>query len=314
MTCAAPRAAVAQKLYRIGALVAEDQFLPAFEGFKKKMAEMGYKEGYNIKYDLHNAQGNKETLDKLAQKLAQDRPDLIVTSSTTATAPMARATAGTTLPVVFLSAGNPLRFVKSYASSGNNLTGVSTSSIDLTDKRMELLKELDPRIKRVINLHNPNGEVYEANLRATRAAGKKLGLELVDVDVNVTSTEDLIEKGKKILTRKLGDGIFYPPDAIIVNAAIREFTLHTNKERLASVAANISSVKNGVLGTYAPDYFNLGEQGAVLVDKVLRGASPSDLPIELPFKLMLAINLKTARAIGLKISRELLLRADEVIE
>src|SRR3990167_4796615 len=122
-----PARALAQRVYRIGALVADDQFVPAFEGFKHKMAAIGYIEGKNVQYDFHNAKGDRGTLKKLAQKLVQDKPDLIVTSSTTATAPVAKATEGTNLPVVFLSAGKT--------------TGISTSSIDLTGKRLELLKE-----------------------------------------------------------------------------------------------------------------------------------------------------------------------------
>lgn len=306
-----PRPSAAQKTYRIGALVADDPFVPAVEGFKKKMAELGYTEGKNIKYDVHNAKGDQETLKKFAQNLVQEKPDLIVTSSTTATVPVAKLTAGTNLPVVFLSAGNPLRFVKSYLSSGNNFTGISTSVIDITDKRMELLKELVPGIKRAISLHNPKGENYEANLRATREAAKKLGIELVEV--NVTSKEELIKRAKEIFNRKLGDGVIHPPDAI-VNSGTKEIIPIITKEKLVSIAVNVGTVKEGALATYAPDYFTLGQQGAVLVDKILRGARPTDLPVEQPFKLKLVINLKTAKAIGLKVPRELLLRADEVIE
>ena len=132
----------AQKVYHVGALVAEDQFMPAFEGFKTKMAELGYIEGKNIHYDFYNAKGDRDSIQKLAEKLVHAKPDLVVTSSTTATVPLAKLTKGTDLPVVFLSAGNPLRFVKSYPSSGNNLTGISAASLDLTAKRLELLKEL----------------------------------------------------------------------------------------------------------------------------------------------------------------------------
>jgi putative ABC transport system substrate-binding protein len=301
----------AQKVYRIGALVASDQFVPAFDGFKKKMAEIGHIEGGNIQYDFHNAKGDRETLNKLAQKLVESKPDLIVTSSTTATAPVAKASAGTNIPVVFLSAGNPLRFVKSYSSSGNNLTGITTSTIDITAKRMELLKELAPGIKKVISLHNPKGENYEANLKATREAAKRLGLELVEV--NVTSKEELIKRANEILSRKLGDGVVHPPDATI-NAAQREITPQVNRERLPSVVPNVGNVRDGALATYAADYYALGQQGAMLVDKILKGIRPADLPIEQPAKLRLVINLKTAKAIGLKIPKEILLRADEVIE
>jgi len=308
-----PRPLAAQKVYRIGALVADDQFVPAFEGFKKKMAELGYREGKNVQYDLDNAKGDRDALQKLAQKLVQDKPDLIVSSSTTATGPVAKLTEGTHLPVVFLSAGNPLRFVKSYASSGNNLTGITTSAIDLIEKRLELLKELAPGMKRVISLHNPKGENYEVEVKTVQDAAKKLGLEFVEV--NATSSDELISKAKALFTRKLGEGVIYPVDAVINNVnAIREITPIINRERLPSVAINIGTVEAGALSAYGADYFALGQQGAVLVHKILKGTKPADLPIEQPSKLYLVINLKTAKAIGLKVPKEILLRADKVIE
>ena len=306
-----PRPSEAQQVYRIGALVADDPFMPAFEGFRKKMAEMGYLEGKNIRYDLNNAKGDKDSLLRMTQKLVQDKPDLIVTSSTTATVPVAKASAGSGIPVVFLSAGNPLAFVKSYAGSGNNLTGISTASIDLTAKRLELLKELAPSVKKVIAVHNPEGPNYKEHLQATREAAEKLGLELVEV--NVTSPDELVNRSKGLLTRKLGGAVFYPPDAR-VNAGQSLVSSQVIREKLPSVAANIGNVYDGALATYAPDYFALGQQGAVMADKILKGARPTDLPIEQPFKLKLVINMKTAKAIGLKIPKEILLRADEVIE
>ncbi|MBI2349155.1 MAG: ABC transporter substrate-binding protein [Deltaproteobacteria bacterium] len=303
--------AEAQKVYRIASLVADDQFVPSIEGFKKKMTELGYVEGKNVKYDFHNAKGDRETLKRLVEKLVQGRPDLIVTSSTTATFPVAKATEGTYLPVVFLSAGNPLELVKSYASSDSNLTGITTASVDLTAKRMELLKELAPGIKRVISLNNPTGPNYKGHFTATQEAAKKLGLEIVEV--NVTSGDEVKQRADVLITRKAGDALFLPPDAI-VNAAISEISQRAIKEKLPSVASSHPNVKRGVLATYAADYFALGQQGAVLVDKILKGVRPRDLPIEQPAKLKLVINLKTAKAIGLKVPREILLRADEVIQ
>lgn len=306
-----PAQAWAQNRYRIGAAVANDQFLPAIEGFKKRMIDLGYDEGKNVKYEVYNAHGDLEMMKRLAQKLVQERPDLIVTSSTTATAPVAKASAGTNIPVVFLSAGNPLVFVKSYASSGNNLTGISTASIDLTPKRMELLKKLAPGIRRLISLNNPNGENYRENLKATRDAAKRLGLILAEIDV--TSLDETIQWAKEHLHRKLGEGVFYPPDAVILNA-IPNILPYMLRERLPSVSVNIARVKEGALAGYGPDYFALGQQGAVLADKIRKGARPSDLPIEQPLKLHLVINLKTAKAIGLKVPKEIILRADELIE
>ncbi|OGQ77911.1 MAG: hypothetical protein A3G40_10980 [Deltaproteobacteria bacterium RIFCSPLOWO2_12_FULL_57_22] len=302
--------ALAQSVYRIGALVADDQFVPAFEGFKKRMAELAYIEGKNIRYEFYNAKGSREALKRLAQKLVQDKPDLIVTSSTTATAPMAKAIQGTNLPVVFLSAGNPLAFVKSYVSSGNNLAGISTSSIDLTGKRLELLKELDPRAKKVISLHHPEGVSYKDNLQALTEAAKKLGLNLVHIGV---STEQDRRSAISGLNGKMGDAVFLPPDAFII-AAIQEIVQQTIRERLPSIAPTVVDVHSGALATYGADYYALGQQGALLVEKILRGAKPADLPIEQPFKLKLVINLKTAKAINLKIPKEILIRADEVVE
>ncbi len=302
--------ASAQKVYHIGALVAEDQFVPAFNGFKKKMAELGYTEGKDINYDFYNAKGDRDSVAKLAQKLVRSKPDLIVTSSTTATVPVAKLTKGTDLPVVFLSSGNPLAFVKSYASSGNNLTGISSATVDLTAKRLELLRELAPRVKRVVAMGYPQGVNYRDNLAAVREAAKKIGL--VIKEVNASSREELMLVIRTI-TRKGADAILLQPDAFFAKN-IEVVVQQSIKEKLPVIPTLINNVKRGALATYSPDYSALGEQGAALVSKILKGAKPADLPIEQPLKLVLAINLKTAKAIGLKISKELLLRADEVIE
>ena len=302
--------ASAQKIYHIGALVAEDQFVPAFNGFKKKMAELGYTEGKDINYDFYNAKGDRDSVQKLAEKLVHAKPDLVVTSSTTATAPIAKLTAGSNLPVVFLSAGNPLRFVKSYANSGNNLTGISAASLDLTAKRLELLKELVPWVKRVVSLNYPQGVNYRDNLAAVREAAKKIGL--VIKEVNASSRDELMLVIRTI-TRKEADAILLQPDAFFAKN-VEVVVQQSMKEKLPVIPALINNVKRGALATYSPDYSALGEQGAMLVHKIFRGAKPADLPIEQPLKLVLAINLKTAKAIGLKVSKELLIRADEVIE
>ena len=300
----------AQKVYQVGALVAEDQFVPAFEGFKTKMAELGYIEGKNIRYDFYNAKGDRDSIQKLAEKLVHAKPDLVVTSSTTATVPLAKLTKGTDLPVVFLSAGNPLRFVKSYPSSGNNLTGISAASLDLTAKRLELLKELAPWVKRVVSLNYPPGVNYRDNLAAVREAAKKIGL--VIKEVNASSRDELMLVIRTI-TRKEADAILLQPDAFFAKN-VEVVVQQSMKEKLPVIPALINNVKRGALATYSPDYSALGEQGAMLVNRILRGAKPADLPIEQPLKLVLVINLKTAKAIGLKVSKELLIRADEVIE
>lgn len=310
----APGWVQAQKIYRVGALVADDQFIPAVDGFKQRMAELGYIEGKNITYDFQNSNGDQDLLRKLAEALVQRKPDLIVTSSTTASVPVARLTKGTHLPVVFLSAGDPLRLVKSYASSGNNLTGISSSSVELTAKRMELLKNLAPKTKRVILLIDTAaiGINHERLTADAREAATKLGLKPVHLEIQTKNADEMRQK-IPLIKRSLGDALFVPPVATIV-ASTEDIALQAIKEKLPHVGPNIETVKRGLLAAYSSNYYSLGQQGAILVDKVLKGARPTDLPIEQPFKLHLRLNLKTARAIGLDIPRDLLLQADEIIK
>jgi putative ABC transport system substrate-binding protein len=307
-----PRASEAQKVYRISALVAEDQFLTAVEGFKKKMSDVGYVEEKNIKYDFHNAKGDVDALKKLAEKIVRDVPDLIVTSSTTATVPVAKLTEGTHIPVVFLSAGNPLKLVKSYSSSGNNLTGISSSVLELTEKRLELFKGLSSTIRRVIFLTNRKATNYEEYLVATRGAAQRMGFTLVEVEIQATNVDE-VSKQSALVTRKSGEALFVPPDIAFVGAteSIAQWAV---KEKLPAIGPNVQTVRRGLLAAYSSDYYSLGQQGALLVDKILRGAKPADLPIEQPHKLQLVINLKSAKAIGIKLPKEILLQADELVE
>lgn len=300
----------AQKVYRIGSLNTAEQFVNAFEGFKSRMAELGYVEGLNVRYDFYNAKGSVEALNGFAKKIVQDRVDLIVTSATTSTVAAAKATEGTNIPVVFLSAGNPQRLIKSFASSGSNLAGISSATLEITGKRLELLRELYPGVKRIALLDNPAGVNFQASLGELRAAAKKLEFTVWEIEVR---SGDEIQRALAAITAKTADAIFTPPESLITQH-IEMIASHAIKEKLPLMTSLLANVKKGCLATYAADYFGLGRQGAALADKIFKGRRPSDLPIELPSKLNLVINLKTAKAIGLKVPREILLRADEVIQ
>ncbi len=300
----------AQKVYRIGSLNTAEQFVNAFEGFKSRMAALGYVEGKNVRYDFYDAKGNVEALNGFAKKMVQDKVDLIVTSATTSTVAAAKATEGTNIPVVFLSAGNPQRLVKSFASSGSNLAGISAATLEITGKRLELLRELVPSAKRIASLNDASGVNFQANLTEIREGAKRMGFTVREIKIR--SLEE-IEKVLPSVTAKTADAIFTPPDTLITRF-IEPIVKHAIGERLPVITSLLANVKKGCLATYAADYFALGRQGALLADKIFKGFKPSDLPIELPSKLSLVINLKTAKAIGLKIPREILLRADEVIQ
>ena len=139
-----------------------------------------------------------------------------------------------------------------------------------------------------------------------------MGFTLAEVEVQATNAEE-VKKQLFLITHKLGDGLFVPPDASVVGAT-EHIAQQAIKEKLPTVGPNVQTARRGLLAAYSSEYYSLGQQGAMLVDKIFRGIKPSALPIEQPFKLVLVINLKTAKAIGLEIPRGILLRADEVIE
>lgn len=305
-----PRPGQAQGIFHIGSLNTAEQFVNAFEGFKTRMAELGYQEGRNVRYEFYNSKGNTELLKTFAQKLVQDKADLIVTSSTSATVAAAKATEGTKIPVLFLSAGNPQKLVQSFASSGSNLAGISSASLEVTGKRFELLRELAPWVKRIAVPADRQGINYRDILIEVREAAARLGFTLWEVEV---ANRDEILKVAPTITRNKVDAVFTPADSL-VTSVIEVIVKQANKEKLPLITSLVVNVERGCLATYAADYFSLGKQGAALADKILKGIKPKDLPIELPYKLNLVLNLKTAREIGLKIPRDILLRADQVFE
>lgn len=282
-----------------------------FDGLLKGMHELGYVESKNIAYEHYEAGGKMELLDKLIRQAMESKPHIIITSTTTSTMRIAKATEGSQIPVVFLAAGDPLRFVKSWQSSGNNLTGIADASFELVGKRMEHLREADPRIKRIIQVNNRRGTNYQKIQEMARAAAKKLRLELVEIDIDADSVSDVKNQLEKI-TRKQGDALFIPSDATL-GSAVPMIAEHAMKQKLATTGPKFVNVKEGLLLALSQDNEALGQQGAGLVVKVLKGARPTDLPIEFPLKLLLGVNARTARAINLSLPRDLMQRADEII-
>jgi putative ABC transport system substrate-binding protein len=309
LVCSAISAA-AQKLYSIGSLNTAEQFISAFQGFRTRMAELGYRENHNVRYQFYNSRGRNELLATLAEKLVQDKMDLIVTSSTSATAVAAKATEGTRIPVLFLSAGNPEKLVKTFSGSGGNLAGISSASLELLEKRFELLKELAPATKRVAVLHYPPGINYRSNVSETRDAAARFNLKLGEF--NVTNVDEM-EKSARAINRSDFDAIFAPPESFITEK-IDILVRQALKEKLPLITSLLVNVERGCLATYAANYHALGRQGAALADRIFKGANPGNLPVEMPDKVNLVLNLRTAKAIDLKISKEILLRADQVFE
>jgi putative ABC transport system substrate-binding protein len=314
---AAPLACLAQqsKLRRIGFLAVRSRATLSnpesyYDAFVTAMRALGYAEGVNLAIEWRFGEGRYERLPGLALELAQMKPEVIVTHSTPATEALQRATR--TIPIVTASVGDPVGrgFATSLARPGGNITGLSAYASSPAGKHLELLKNAVPRLSRIALLVNPGSSAYENIVRSVQAAGKKLGLNVLRVDAR--SSED-IERGFEAMSRDRAGAVIVTNDSFYI-AQRRQITALALEHRLPSVFHFREDVVAGGLMSYGHDVSYNYRRAADYVDKILKGAKPSELPIEQPTKFHLAINRKTAKALGVAISKELEFRADEVIE
>jgi putative tryptophan/tyrosine transport system substrate-binding protein len=200
--------------------------------------------------------------------------------------------------------------VKSLAHPGGNVTGLTLVAVELAAKRIQLLKEVVPPASRVAVLWNPNNSINKLELNEARAAGNALGLTLLPVEI---STPEDIEGAFSAMTRDRADALFMLSSPLTFPSRGRIAKLASNA-RLPTLVPLREYVEAGFLTSYGPSYAEHCRQAATYVDQILKGAKPADLPVRLPTRLELVINLKTAKALGLDVSPMLLARADEVIE
>jgi putative ABC transport system substrate-binding protein len=295
--------------YRV-AVLASRLNRPVLEGLHEGLAQLGYSEGKNIAFLTEDAQGEVESLAGRAAKIVAAKPDVIFTISTASAVAAKQAT--TTLPIVFTVVGDPLRsgLVASYASSQNNVTGISNAAGPLSGKRLEILQETAPGIKRVLVLVAPQERAAEVSFKFLAETTPKLGIELLRHDV--TSKEE-IEQVLNAVPKGAVDAIFHVP-ASLVGTHI-DLLIHKAKEdRIPLAVHEHSMVEQGALVSYGADMRLLGTQAAKLVAKIVSGAKPAELPIQTPEQMVLTLNLTTAKAIGLTIPPSVLERAERVVE
>jgi putative ABC transport system substrate-binding protein len=280
------------------------------EGLRQGLGSLGWIEGRNLAFELRFAEGRFDRLPQLAVDLVRESADVLVTGSHPGA--LAAKAATTTIPIVMVTTGDPVRdgLVASLARPGGNITGVTALGQALNAKRLEILKEAMPGVKRVAVLTNPASPYSEPFLQEREAAAKTLGLEVRVLEAR--EPDDLDEafegmiKGGAGALMVLADVMFLTHRRRIVELSL----FH----RLPSIYGERSSVYAGGLMFYGASLPDMYRRAATYVDKILRGAKPADLPIEQPTAFELAINLKTAKALGLEIPPTLLARADEVIE
>jgi putative tryptophan/tyrosine transport system substrate-binding protein len=296
--------------YRVAVLTPGGTFNMALEGLREGLAQLGYHEGKDIAFLVEDAQGKVASLAEQTAKLVEAKPDVIFTIGAAPTAAAKQAT--TTLPIVFAFVADPLRLslIASYASSQNNLTGITSYSGPLSGKRLEVLQEVAPGIKRVLALVVPQDSVAAMSFQFLAEAAPKLGVELLRQDV---SSKAEIEQKLKVVPQGAVDAIYFVP-TILVGANIDLLIHKAKQDRIPLVVTETSMVERGALVSYGADFRMLGIQAAKLVAKILKGTKPADLPIQTPEQLLLTLNLTTAKAIGLDIPPGVLERADRVVE
>jgi putative ABC transport system substrate-binding protein len=308
----AARAQQPAKIPRIGFLLPGP--LTAFSlrtaAFRQGLLDLGYVEGKTVIIEWRAAEERVEQLPDLAAELVRLNADLIVTVGTPAAEAAKNATR--TIPIVMAVVGDAVGsgLVASLAHPGGNVTGFTIVAPDLSGKRLELLKEIIPRVSNIAALLNPTNRTYHHELTEMQAAAMTLGLRLQPVEVSEPSRLEnvfatMIRDHIQALV-VLTDSIFYSERRQMVDLAA--------KSRLPSVYWDREFVENGAFMSFGPRPADLFRRSATYVDKILNGAKPADLPVEQPTKFELVINLKTARTLSIEVPPTLLARADEVIE
>jgi len=302
-----------QKVPRIGYL--DGASLSAnsvrLEAFRHGLRELGYVEGQSVAIEWRSADGKADRLPSLAAELVRLKVDVIVTGGAGATGPAKDATA--TIPIVMAQDSDPVEsgFVSSLARPGGNVTGLSMLHPELSMKRLEILKEMHPKLSRVAVFGTSTWAGNARGLRETEQAAKTLRLKLQYVDVSRPTDFEL---AFQTASKGQAEAIVMLAWNPLLNARRKEVVELAAKSRVPIMYRERESVEAGGLITYGPNLSYLFRRAATYVDKILKGAKPADLPIEQPIKFELVINLKTAKALGLTIPQSVLLRADEIIE
>jgi putative ABC transport system substrate-binding protein len=306
----APGASAAERTrpFLIGALTPSWGPTPQVVGLRDGLVELGYREHEQFDIGVRFTQGDVTALPAAARQLVEYGVDLIFTTSADATQAAQQVTAR--IPIVFAGAVSPVKLglVQSFARPGENITGVTDLGLELGPKRLQVFQELIPGLKRVLFPHNAANVYAVTEAREYREAAHRLGIELVEQAVR---TE---EEAQTVLAQvRHGEvgGILKPND---VTLNIPGFMLEATVQRGIPCMFDAAFwVEQGGLASYGPDFYATGRQAARLVDKILKGAKPAEIPVEVNPKIEFAINVKTAQALGLTIAPEMLYQADRIV-
>jgi putative tryptophan/tyrosine transport system substrate-binding protein len=279
--------------------------------FQRRLSALGWVEGRNIHLEIRWAGGDIALARTFASELTAANPDVLLSRSTPTTAALKRETS--TIPIVFVNVAEPVEsgFVQSLAHPGGNITGFTNFEGSIGGKWLQLLQEFDPRVRRVAVIYNPVTAPFAgAFLRSIQMAAPTLAIEAVNMPVQ---SEGEITAALMMFSRDPGAALIAIPDSFTFEHR-KTIIAVCAQTRLPALYTNLLATPDGGLMAYAVDTRTLFHRAAAYVDRILKGAKPGDLPVELPTQFELSINLKTAKALELEIPATLIARADEVIE
>ena len=298
------------KVYRVGVLVPSALGSEIVDGLRAGLKELGLEEGKQFVLEIRDTKGDLKAAEEAARNLEQEKVNLIYTTRTSVTIAAKRATAD--IPIVFCAGTDPvvLGLVESFAKPGGRLTGVYEPATDLTAKRLEILKEIVPKLRRIVAFYDPRNPVASHSAKLAREEVARLrGVEFVE---RLFASVEELQAGIRAVRTGEVDAFFQLSDSMVVNQA--QLIIDTARvKRLPTMFLDQISVVQGGLASYAVSYHEVGRLSAKYVQRVLTGVKPKDLPVQGVDKIALVINLKTANQIGLTIAPNVLARADRVI-
>jgi putative tryptophan/tyrosine transport system substrate-binding protein len=298
------------KVYRIGALYPGGPLSTTFDGLRGGLRELGFAEGKHFTLAILDTKGDAKAAEEAARNFEREKFDLIYALTTPMVTPARAAT--TNIPIVFCVGTDPVAMgvVDSFVKPGGRLTGVQYLVTDLTAKRLEILKEILPKLSRVIIFYNPGDLIAPDAAKLAREEAGRLGLKFIER--HVSSIEEL-RKVLQALKPGEADAYFYVPDVMVIGQV--QLIIDTAKaKKLATMFHERSLVTNGALASYGQNYYEIGRVSAKYVQRVLSGVQPRDLKVETIDDVELAINLQTAKQLGLTIPPNVLVRARKVIK
>jgi len=282
---------------------------PNTAAFLQRLHVLGWVEGHTITIEHRWAEGRPERVAEIAAEFVRLRVDVIVTTATNDAIAMKQATS--VIPIVSAIMGDPVGtgLVATLARPGGNVTGLSLQSTDLAGKRLELLREVVPGFHRLAILVNPDSPNVRSELPEVQAGARRLGFDTATFEIR--RAEDIVSVFEAL--KSWADALYVVTDPLVFTNRIRVNTLAL-EARLPTIYGFRESLQSGGLLSYGPNLPDLYRRTAEIVDQILRGTKPADIPVEQPTKFDLVVNLTTAKALGLRIPESFLVRADEVIE